>query len=211
MGVIKRGILGGFSGSVANVVGSSWKGIAVIKSKPLSVANPKTAGQVNQRTKFSACSLFARNILASVVKPLWDRFAQRMSGYNAFIKENIDNFNTSGVAILPQLVFSVGSLTASEDFEVACSNGSTDAYCSWTDNSGTGTALATDDVYLVIIDAVTDEVMVSAADVTRDADHTTITMDTAAVTGESVYGYISFRSADGYKVSTSDTYHEVVP
>ena len=48
MGILKQGILGGFSGKVANVVGTSWKGIAVIKAMPLSVANPKTAGQVAQ-------------------------------------------------------------------------------------------------------------------------------------------------------------------
>jgi len=30
MGTIKRGILGGFSGKVANVVGTSWKGIALL-------------------------------------------------------------------------------------------------------------------------------------------------------------------------------------
>ena len=51
MGVIKQGILGGFSGKVANIVGSSWKGIPVIKSLPLSVANPQTAAQTTQRNK----------------------------------------------------------------------------------------------------------------------------------------------------------------
>jgi len=35
MGTIKKGILGGFSGKVGTVVGSSWKGIVLIyKSKP---------------------------------------------------------------------------------------------------------------------------------------------------------------------------------
>ncbi len=40
MGIIKRGILGGFSNKVANVVGSSWKGINTMRALPLSVANP---------------------------------------------------------------------------------------------------------------------------------------------------------------------------
>ena len=92
MAVIKRGILGGFSGSVGNIVGSSWKGIATMKAKPLSVANPQTAGQTAQRTKFAGIVALASQFLVSIVKPLWDRFAQGESGYNAFVKENIDTF-----------------------------------------------------------------------------------------------------------------------
>lgn len=204
MGVIKRGILGGFSGAVANVVGSSWKGIAVIKSKPLSVANPKTAGQVSQRTKFSDCSLFARNILATIVKPLWDRFAQQMSGYNSFIQANVAEFDGSGSATFANVKMSIGSLTASENFDASNTAGSADIYCSWDDNSGTGTALATDEVYIVCYNTVTEEVAVSSADVTRTNDHVTVTMLQAPAAATDVVTWISFRSADGYRVSTSD-------
>ena len=54
MGKISQGILGGLSGKVGNVIGGSWKGIDYIRIKPSSVANPRTVGQVNQRTKFSS-------------------------------------------------------------------------------------------------------------------------------------------------------------
>ena len=53
MGKIAQGILGGLSGKVGNVIGGSWKGIDYIRIKPSSVANPRTVGQVNQRTKFT--------------------------------------------------------------------------------------------------------------------------------------------------------------
>ena len=110
MGVIKRGILGGFSGKVANVVGSSWKGIAVIRALPLSVNNPRTAGQVKQRTAFSEVSKFASSILTQWVKPLWDRTAQQMSGYNAFIQKNVDIVKAQGELQVPDLVMSQGKL-----------------------------------------------------------------------------------------------------
>src|SRR5690606_508733 len=45
MGIIKQGILGGFSGKVGNVVGASWKGIDYIRSLPSSVSNPRTPGK----------------------------------------------------------------------------------------------------------------------------------------------------------------------
>lgn len=54
MGKIGQGILGGLSGKVGNIIGASWKGINYIRIKPVSVANPRTVGQVNQRNKFSA-------------------------------------------------------------------------------------------------------------------------------------------------------------
>ena len=46
MGIIKKGILGGFSGKVGNVVGASWKGIDYIRSLPSTVRNPRTPRQV---------------------------------------------------------------------------------------------------------------------------------------------------------------------
>lgn len=88
MGIIKQGILGGFSNKVGSVVGSSWKGIAVMRSMPISVANPRTAKQVAQRQEFSQVARFASSLLAEIVQPNWNRAAKRMSGYNSFIKVN---------------------------------------------------------------------------------------------------------------------------
>lgn len=110
MGIIRRGILGGFSGKVANVVGSSWKGIAVMRALPLSVTNPRTVGQVEQRGAFSIISKFASSILTVWVKPLWDRSAQSMSGYNAFIQQNVDIVKADNELIIKNLTMSKGKL-----------------------------------------------------------------------------------------------------
>ena len=110
MGIIRRGILGGFSGKVANVVGSSWKGIAVMRALPLSVTNPKTVGQVEQRSAFSIISKFASSILTVWVKPLWDRSAQSMSGYNAFIQQNVDIVKADKKLDIQKLTMSKGKL-----------------------------------------------------------------------------------------------------
>lgn len=110
MGIIKRGILGGFSKSVANVVGSSWKGIAYMKSKPLSVANPRTTPQVNQRSKFKGASLFFAFFLSGWVKPLWDRFSSGMSGYNAIMRQNVEDFGIDGEPATTDLVMSKGKM-----------------------------------------------------------------------------------------------------
>lgn len=88
MGIIKQGILGGFSGKVGSVVGSSWKGLATMKAMPLSVSNPRTTAQQAQRTWFRDISQLASTLLAPIVKPFWDSQAQQMSGYNLFVSTN---------------------------------------------------------------------------------------------------------------------------
>lgn len=97
MGVIKRGILGGFSNKVANVVGSSWKGINTMRALPLSVANPRTAAQVTNRNSFSFFSKLGSDVLSTIVQPLLNRDAKYMSGYNKFIKLNKLAYDLGGL------------------------------------------------------------------------------------------------------------------
>ena len=63
MGTIKKGILGGFSGKVGNVVGASWRGIEYIRSLPSSVRNPRTEAQVTQRTRIALIGKMMKSIV----------------------------------------------------------------------------------------------------------------------------------------------------
>lgn len=114
MGIIKQGILGGFSKKVGSVVGTSWKGIAVMKSMPQSVVNPKTTLQVNQRNAFKMTALIASAMLTPTIQDCWNRWSKRMSGYNAFIKANVDIMKKQDSivgAFLTQMIVSNGELT----------------------------------------------------------------------------------------------------
>jgi len=88
MGVIKRGILGGFSGRVANVVGGSWKGIAYMRALPLSVANPNTPAQQTVREAFTTAVECGKQLVAVLMPVAWNPFAERKSGFNAFVGVN---------------------------------------------------------------------------------------------------------------------------
>lgn len=112
MAIIKRGILGGFSNKIANVVGSSWKGIAVMRALPLSVANPKTPKQTAQREKFANISFLASEMLSGWVKPLWDRQSKKMSGYNNFVSHNIKYGDSMQDLQYGEMVWSKGILPA---------------------------------------------------------------------------------------------------
>lgn len=48
------------SGTLGDRVYSSWKGISYTRSKPLSVKNPRTPGQIAQRAKFSEVMKFLK-------------------------------------------------------------------------------------------------------------------------------------------------------
>lgn len=158
MGTIKQGILGGFSGKVGPIVGSSWKGIAVMKTKPLSVANPRTAAQVTQRDKFSRVVGDSRVILTETIKPLWDRFAQRESGYNAFVSENIQFYDPAGMQIPQDVKMSIGSLVGADGLAASYDTGLQELTVDWVDNAGVGNALGTDKVFVVMRNETKNEI-----------------------------------------------------
>lgn len=151
MAKIKQGILGGFSGSVANVVGSSWKGIAVMKAKPLSVANPKTAAQVAQRAKFRAASDIASTDKSAIIKPFWDRFASKMSGVNAWMSENIKHYDGNGLPDLTALVFSKGNIGAQTITNATFDTTNEDLVIEWNSSDIPTNGLSTDEMAAVVV------------------------------------------------------------
>lgn len=203
MGVIKQGILGGFSGAVANVVGSSWKGIAVIKSKPLSVANPKTAAQVENRTQFSEAVKFAKAILVATIKPLLDRIAVQMSGYNFFVSLNKDFFDVTGLVSFADLVISQGTVTAGSGLTSVNNDLADTQDLSWNDNTGDGDALANDVLYGCLYNAAKNISMpIPSAALRSDAMYSAaIPVDWVAADG--IHTYIAFRRADGSRASNT--------
>jgi hypothetical protein len=197
MAKLKQGILGGISGKIGNIIGSSWKGIAVIKTKPLSVANPRSAGQVAQRTAMTAAVVFVKNILAQVVKPLWDRNAQYMSGYNAWIKDNIGSFNSIGVFDPAAAVMSKGKMAATVIDDPEGSAGSGKASIQWSDDSGEGYKLITDVPFLVMYNATTKGVVGYQTGETRADELSVNAMPSGSLAGHVIHFWAMFRRADG--------------
>ena len=111
MAIIKKGILGGFSNKVGNVVGSTWKGINTMRSLPAQYNDANSVAQQANRSTFKYFSGFGSQLLTGIIRPLWDWQAKRMSGYNLFIKRNIDyrNANESEWSI-EDLIISQGRL-----------------------------------------------------------------------------------------------------
>jgi len=202
MGVIRQGILGGFSGKVANIVGSSWKGIAVLKSLPLSVANPQTAAQTAQREKMAGIVEAARILLAALIQPYWNPFAQKMSGYNAFVKENIDTFLGTVFTNFAGFFSTRGSLLGVNVTSVVASAAGNSITINWVNNSGTADALGTDEMVFTIYNATQDYWIVDAGNDTR-AGSPFVVVDNVMVAADALKVYTSTSRPNLSKVSDS--------
>lgn len=203
MGIIKQGILGAFSNKVGSVVGTTWKGIAIMKSRPASVANPRTSAQTENRDRFKACTTFASTINAATIKPLWDRFAVKQSGYNAFVSANVSNFNVLGIVNPSLLVMSKGKI-AQTPITVTANKGSNTITFDWTIDSGEGFKNGSDKVFMLVYNN-TRKLWIQSGETsfTRGDGSSDMELPETWLTGDQVYGYLSFMRADGTMVSVS--------
>ena len=203
MGVIKQGILGPFSGKVGTVVGAIWKGIGTIRALPASVANPRTEGQVNQRTKFTAVVEFLQPSLAFVQQG-FRFYAKGMSAYNAaqsyILKNAITGTSPNFSVDYANALVSRGKLEGVQGGTAEEASGNLTV--TWTDNSAFGNARPDDKVMLLIYNTT----QADAKSVLEDAavrETATISTSVTATSGDILQVYLAFQSADGGMVSDS--------
>lgn len=204
MGKISQGILGGFSGKVGNVIGGSWKGINYIRIKPTSVANPRTKGQVNQRTKFTATLEFLQ-----AVKPFisigYKNLAIKKTAFNAAMSYVLNNAITGDdpdfVVDYPNALVSKGVLSGALNPTMDLSTANEVTF-SWDDNSDQGNANVTDKSMLLIYNPSQKE-SISLLDGASRIDGTQTVSIPATYSGDTVEVYMAFISEDGIQLSNS--------
>lgn len=204
MGRISKGVLGGFSGKIGNVVGGSWKGIDYMRIKPSSVANPKTVGQVDQRTKFTAALQFLQP-LKDFVKVGYKNHANKMTEFNSAMSYTLGNAITG---VSPDFLvdystalLSRGSLPGALNPEVESTvAGSVEV--TWDDNTLNGTAAATDKSLIALYNPNKAEAIYTLEGAARSIGTQNLVVPTN-YSGDDLEAYISFQSADGTSVSNS--------
>ena len=210
MAIIKQGILGGFSNKVGSVVGAGWKGIATMRSLPQSVANPRTTAQVANRSTFAQLAVLGSGILPTIIQPLWNRWAKKMSGYNEWLSVNkklLDEVGELGTFI-PKMVFANGDLSANITAGTISQAGVVNLTFS-TELVNAHDA-ATDEVFVVIGVSPKEAKILSdvktygfATGVARSTGSVSVNVDALEV-GDKVAAYLMFRSKDGvYRSTTS--------
>lgn len=210
MARLPQGILGGVLGKVGNVVGSSWKGIPILKSRPLSVANPRTTKQVAQRTKMTNVVAFAQPILSSIIKPLNDRFAQQASGYNDFVSRNIHLFENVQPTPPADLKISVGKMVAVTPTSIDEGAGATDVVVTYPSSLSDAFASADDLVYIVGQNTTTGEIVSSSGLFSRSQGSAELSFSENLNPAEEIAVWLAFRRVDGTIVSNTG-YLKAVP
>jgi hypothetical protein len=113
MGKYLKGILGSFSGLVGSVVGATWNGIDVMRSRPKKSTKPPTAAQMKQRDTFALMTEFSGQV-TDIIKIGFQAYHQGKTPYNAAFGLNIENAVTGVYPLIaidyPEFVLSKGNL-----------------------------------------------------------------------------------------------------
>ncbi|MES2003022.1 MAG: DUF6266 family protein [Bacteroidota bacterium] len=203
MATYNKGILGGFSGKTGSVVGTSWKGRAVMRSLPSKRSKTVTQAQLDQQEKFKLAISFLSG-MADLLSISFGSLAGSISGYNAAVSYNIQKAVLGSVSpfsidfSLTQV--SLGVLPGASN-PAALAVAGNQVRFNWADNSGTGKALATDIAVLVAFCPETQRSVYTTAGALRSG--LTQTLDTSVYAGKTVETWLAFMSADGKKCSDS--------
>ena len=88
MAVTQNPLIGRASGSVANFVMGKWKDKHTVRSKPLTVANPRTDKQINHRNRFKML-ISIYKIISTAITLGFVAVKSTMTELNGFVKANM--------------------------------------------------------------------------------------------------------------------------
>lgn len=202
MGKINQGILGGFSGKVGSVVGGNWKGINYMRvhTKP---TNPNSEKQINQRSKFSLALSFLQPI-TPFLRVGYKLFTAKQTAFNAAMSQVLTNAITGdapdAVIDYTAIAVSKGNLTTAQTAAFTYESGQ--ITITWSDNSGTGTAKATDKAMYVVYNPAKVDAVYETAGALRSAMSQIVSLPAEWV-GDIVQIYVAFISDDSSNVANS--------
>lgn len=204
MAKLSNGILGGISGTVGNVVGGRWRGIDYIRSKPASVKNPNTEAQRTQRMRFRLVITFLRKIQPFVAIG-FRKGRKSQTEMNYAMSVNIRDAITGtypDLEIDPSaLIVSVGDLQGSSTAGLDLSVAETATF-TWINEAGVGNASDDDAAMVLLYNADKDAVIYKLHGASRMDENLAVTIP-ASWSGDSVAGYLTFRSETSRGVSDS--------
>ncbi len=203
MGIISKGILGGFSGLVGTVVGGTWKGIPYMRSLPTSKRSVFSQPQLAQQAKFSLAVKFLQSMTGLLTVSFSD-FAVRMTGFNNALGYTLKNAVTGSYPIY-SIDYSL-ALVSRGDLPNAISPEAVSTVAGqvnfvWTDNSGVGKAAATDKAILAMYCPDRKQCIYTTLGADRSAESDV--MSAPSFSGQQVQTYVGFISADGKNIASS--------
>lgn len=146
MAKVHSGILDGMSGKLGNIVARMRQGTQVYAVYQPIVNNPNTEAQQAWRFRFNTIVQLGRQTLGFINIGYKNTKKDGQSAFNIFMQKNINDVFTGTWPTLTlsysKLMFSDGHLDL--PFNPAATASESSITFTWTDNSGIGSALATD-------------------------------------------------------------------
>lgn len=210
MAVTQNTLIGSSRGKVGGTVFTKQFGKNVLKSKPLSVANPNTDKQKDQRVSLAKTVALYRSISA-VINQTFKSQAVGMSAFNAFTskaKLNAFTYTGNGLPVLKpaSLLISKGTISpvaaTGKEITIPAKAVSVDFPITLSDAS----QASTDKAVIGLYNATSGTLRASVTNAMRSAGTATATFDNVGAAGDDYYVYLAFIAADGAKSSDSVAY-----
>ncbi len=198
MGSYNKGILGPFRGKVGNVIGYSWRGKDLMRGLPKETTTAATDAQLEQRAKFRTVIKFLTPI-KEVVGTYFGKEQKSKSPFNLATGYLLNEALLPGpddtwLIDYPKVLISRGQLRGADNAVVAA-GGPNELNLSWTDNSGQGSASATDVLIAVVFCTEMNEFVIVNPAATR-ADTATVLTIPAYLNGTLAEVWITFVTDD---------------
>jgi hypothetical protein len=152
MGKLLKGINGPVSGKVGTVVGYLWHDMPVVRARPEKRKKPFTDKELNQQARFALMNQFLIPI-KNLLNISFAHLAYRMNGFNKGFSYNV---KAAIQGVRPDLsidysrvLLSRGDMTKPESVAVTATS-PTNLQFTWMNNSGTGKALTTDQMFVAV-------------------------------------------------------------
>lgn len=192
---------GKLTGKLGSAVGFGWKGINAVRSYAIP-ANPKTDAQKAQRLMMTRLVAIARTLLLTVCHKFWNPGARNMSGFNAFIKSNLDRMYPEWDPEILSLC--EGGLEGIQPTSAVKADVDNTVEIEWSATIQSN-GLAGDFVVGVIYDEITQMAFISDTHILRSAASMAITVP-ATLRANTIWSYVfCYRVVDGALAMQSGT------
>jgi hypothetical protein len=206
MGKYLKGILGPFSGLVGTVVGATWKGLWVMRSRPVTTGKAPTQAQMVQRATFTLLSQFL-SPLNDLLRIGFQAYNSELSPFNAAFAANSEQAVTGTYPNLtidyPKIKLAKGRLLAVPDIAMATTQDARLDF-SWVNNADPDSTNGTDKITFLVYNPAKQGFAMARQVVARSALSYNM-MVPAMWSEDNVYVWAFFVKADG-KTSSNSAY-----
>jgi len=205
MGTFEKGFMGGFSGKVGPAVGSAWKNLSVLRSRPPRKRRGQPSdSQLERQAKFTVIANFLHPLTDLLNRTYKKSASGEMSGYNKALSVNSEFLTGTSpdfTVDYAKVLLSKGVLLDATS-AVVTSNAAGKLVFTWTDTSASDSkALISDMVFVAAYNPDSGRWIFVEKAAARNAG--SFTLDVTNFSGKPVHTYVGVLSADRTRVSTS--------